>query len=47
MSETDIQINFDDFVIGDLSVIVVAHNGIPESGVDHKHLVKLVAQQVR
>ena len=46
MSETDVEINFDDFVIGDLSVIVVAQDGIPDHSVEHKYLVELVAQQV-
>ena len=46
MPETDIQINFDDFVIGDLPVIVVAKDGILYSCIEYKYLVKLVAQQV-
>ena len=47
MPETDVQINLDDFVIGDLPVIVVAQDGIADIRVEYKHLVKLVAQQVR
>ena len=47
MSESNIQINFDNFVIGDLPVIVVAQDGIADIRVEYKHLVKLVAQQVR
>jgi hypothetical protein len=47
MPETDIQINFDDFVIGDPPVIVVAQDGIVDTRIEHKYLVKLVAQQVR
>ena len=46
MPQTDIQINFDDFVIGDLPVIVVAQDGILDSCVEHEYLVKLIAQQV-
>ena len=46
MSETDIEINFDDFVIGDLPVIVVAQDGIPDSCIEYEYLVKLIAQQV-
>ena len=46
VSETDVEINFDDFVIGDLSVIVVAQDGIPDHSVEHKYLVELIAQQV-
>ena len=46
MPETDIQINFDDFVIGDLPVIVVAQDGILDSRIEYEYLVKLVAQQV-
>ena len=46
MPETDIQINFDDFVIGDLPVIVVAQDGILDSRIEYEYLVKLIAQQV-
>ena len=46
MPETDVQINLDDFVIGDLPVIVVAKDGIPDSRIEHEYLVKLIAQQV-
>ena len=46
MSETDIQINFDDFMIGDLPVIVDAQDGIVDSCIEHEYLVKLIAQQV-
>jgi hypothetical protein len=46
LSETDIQVDLDDFVICDLPVIVVTHNRIPDSAVEHKYLVQLVAQQV-
>ena len=46
MPETDVQINLDDFVIGDLPVIVVAKDGIPDSCIDYEYLVKLIAQQV-
>ena len=46
MSETDVEINFDDFVIGDLPVIVVAQDGIPDSCIEYEYLVKLIAQQV-
>ena len=46
MPETDVQINLDDFVIGDLPVIVVAQDGIPDSCIEYEYLVKLVAQQV-
>ena len=46
MPETDVQINFDDFVIGDLPVIVVAQDGIPDRSVEHEYLVELIAQQV-
>ena len=44
MPETDIQINLDDSVIGDLPVIVVAKDGILYSCIEYKYLVKLVAQ---
>ena len=46
MSETDVEINFDDFVIGDPSVIVVAQDGIPDHSVEYEYLVELIAQQV-
>jgi hypothetical protein len=46
MPETDIQINFDDFVIGDLPVIVVAQDGIPDHSVEYGYLIELIAQQV-
>ena len=46
MPETDIQINLYDFVIGDLSVIVIAKDGIPDSCIEYEYLVKLIAQQV-
>ena len=46
MPETEIQINFDDFVIGDLPVIVVAQDGILDSCIEYEYLVKLIAQQV-
>ena len=47
MPDTDVEINLDDFVIDDLPVIVVAQDGITDIRVEYKHLVKLVAQQVR
>ena len=47
MSETDVEINFDDFVIGDLPVIVVAQDGILDVSVEHEYLVELIAHQVR
>ena len=34
-------------MISDLPVIVVAQDGIADTRVEYKHLVKLVAQQVR
>ena len=46
MPETDIQINFNDFVIGDLPVVVVAKDGILGSCVEYEYLVELIAQQV-
>jgi len=46
MPGTDVQINFDDFVIGDFPVIVVAQDGILDSCVEYEYLVKLIAQQV-
>jgi len=46
MSETDVEINFDDFVIGDPSVKVAAQDGIPDIGVEYEYLVELVTQQV-
>ena len=46
MPETDIQINLDDFVIGDPSVIVAAKDGILNLGVEYEYLVELVTQQV-
>ena len=46
MPETDIQINLDDFVIGDPPVIVAAKDGIPDSCIEYEYLVKLIAQQV-
>ena len=46
MPETDIQINLDDSVIGDPSVIVPAQDGILNLGAEYEYLVELVAQQV-
>ena len=46
MPETDIQINLDDFVIGDPSVIVAAQDCILNLGVECEYLVELVTQQV-
>ena len=46
MPETDVEINLDDFVIGDVPVIVVAQDGISDSCVEYEYLVKLIAQQV-
>ena len=46
MPEADVEINFDDFVIGDLPVIVVAQDGILDSCIEYEYLVKLIAQQV-
>ena len=46
MPETDIQINLDDSVIGDPSVIVAAQDGILNRGVEYEYLVELVTQQV-
>jgi hypothetical protein len=46
MSESDIQINFDGFVIGELPVIVAAQYGVLDSGVEYEYLVELIAQQV-
>jgi hypothetical protein len=46
MPETDIQINLDDSVIGDPSVIVAAQDGILNLGVEYEYLVELVTQQV-
>ena len=46
MSESDIQLNFDSFVIGELSVIVAAQYGVLDSSVENEYLVELVAQQV-
>jgi len=46
MPETDIQINLDDFVIGNPSVIVAAQDGILNLGVEYEYLVELITQQV-
>ena len=46
MSETDVEINFDDFMIGDLPVIVVAQDSIPDDSVEYEYLVELITQQV-
>ena len=46
MSESNIQINFDDFVIGDLPEIVVAQYGVLDGSVEYEYLVELIAQQV-
>ena len=46
MPETDVQINLDDFMIGDPSVIVAAQDSILNRGVEYEYLVELVTQQV-
>ena len=46
MSESDIQVNLDGFVIGELSVIVAAQDGILNCGIEYEYLVELVTQQV-
>ena len=46
MPETDVQINLDDSVIGDPSVIVAAQDGILNLGVEYEYLVELITQQV-